>query len=218
MSENLTLWNEVRKVDPKFTKDVNAPGKQPFTNIDTYHLIETATKHFGAYGKGFGLKDLNIDEVHVGDSILLKLNGIFFYDAGELFNTGEFPVFNAMKLMYKTSKGYDKVDEDAYKKIITNTIGKALSYLGFGADVYMGKFEDAAYVQEVAQEFAMEEYHGYLSTITGYINQAENKEKVTAWVLERGGVQSIESLSFESAKEIAKLITQKMKRATHASA
>jgi len=212
MSENLTLWNEVRKVDPKFTKDVNAPGKQPFTNIDTYHLIETATKHFGAYGKGFGLKDLNIDEVHLGDTIIAKLHGTFFYP------DGSFPVYNALKLVYKTKQGYDKVDEDAYKKIITNTIGKALSYLGFGADVYMGKFEDAAYVQEVAQEFAMEEYHGYISTITGYIDQAEHKEKVTAWVLERGGVQSIESLSFESAKEIAKLITQKMKRAAHASA
>ena len=210
MSENLSLWNEVRKVDPAFTKEVRASGKQPFTNIDTYHLIETATKHFGAYGKGFGLKELNIDEVHLGDTIIAKLHGTFFYP------DGSFPVYNALKLVYRTKQGYDKVDEDAYKKVITNTIGKALSYLGFGADVYMGKFEDASYVQEVAQEFAMEEYHSYLSTITSYIDQAEHKEKVTAWVLERGQVSNIESLSFESAKEIAKLITQKMKRTANA--
>ena len=212
MSEHLTLWNEVRKVDPAFTKEVNAPGKPNFTNIDTYYLIQTATKHFGSYGKGFGLKELSIDEVHLGDTIIAKLHGTFFYP------DGSFPVYNALKLVYKTKQGYDKIDEDVYKKIITNTIGKALSYLGFGADIYMGKFEDAAYVQEVAQEFAMEEYHGYLSTITGYINQAEHKEKVTAWVLERGGVQSIDALSYEKAKEIAKLINQKKKRAGHAAA
>jgi phosphoserine aminotransferase len=64
----------------------------------------------------------------------------------------------------------------------------------------------------------MEEYHGYLSTITGYIDQAEHKEKVTAWVLERGGVQRIDALSYEKAKEIAKLINQKKKRAGHAAA
>ncbi len=211
MSDNLKLWNAVKTIDPKYTKNVTAPGKPNFTNIDTYHLIETATEHFGAYGKGFGFKKLDIDEVHLGDTILVKLTGTFFYPEGE------FPVFNALKLVYKTSKGYDKTDEDAYKKIITNTIGKALSYLGFGADVYMGKFEDAAYVQEVAQDFALDEYNGYLSTITGYIEQAEHKEKVTAWVLERGQVQSIDALGFDAAKEIAKLITQKMKRAGHES-
>ena len=117
-----------------------------------------------------------------------------------------------MKLMYKTAKGYDKVDEDAYKKIITNTIGKSLSYLGFGADVYMGKFEDANYIQEITQDFALEEYQGYLITIKEYIGKAQEKEKVRAWVLERAKVDDIAKISYESAKEIAKLVTQKMKK------
>lgn len=206
MSEYLKLWNDVKTIDPKYTKNVTAAGKPNFTNIDTYYLIEKATGQFGSYGKGFGLKELSIDEVHLGDTILIKLSGIFF------FPDGEFPVFNALKLMYKTSKDYDKVDEDAYKKIITNTIGKALSYLGFGADVYMGKFEDVAYVNEVAHDFAMEEYHGYITTIKDYIDKSTNKDKIKAWVLDRAKVESIEKIAFDSAKEIAKLITQKMKR------
>jgi len=182
-----------------------------YTNIDTYYLIERATEQFGAYGSGFGLKELHIDEVPLGDTVLVKLHGSFYYP------DGSFPVYNALKLVYKTSKGYNKVDEDAYKKIITNTIGKALSYLGFGADVYMGKFEDAAYVQEVAQEFATEEYYSYLHTIKTYIANAQNPDNVTAWVLERAEAESIDQISFERAKEIAKLIEQKMKRAAHES-
>lgn len=212
MSENLKIWESNKTIDPKYTKHVTDAGKQPFTNIDTYFLLETATNQFGPYGQGFGLKELSIDEVHLGDTILVKLQGIFFYQGGE------FPVFNSLKLMYKTSKGYDKIDEDAYKKIITNTIGKALSYLGFGADVYMGKFEDAAYIKEVAQDFALEEYHGYLNTIRDYIDQAEQKDKVTAWVLQRAAAERVETIAFESAKEIAKLIKQKQKRASNESA
>ena len=205
-NENLKLWNDTKVIDPKHSKDVSVSGKPNFTNIDAYYLLERATEKFGAYGKGFGLKELNIEEVHLGDTILIKLSGTFFYDGGE------FPVYNAMKLMYKTSKGYDKVDEDAYKKIITNTIGKSLSYLGFAADVYMGKFEDANYLQEITQDFALEEYQGYLTTIKEYIGKAQQKEKVTAWVLERAKVEDIAKISYESAKEIAKLITQKMKK------
>ena len=209
MSDNLKLWNDTKTIDPKYTKSVEASGKQPYTNIDAYHLIETATKHFGTYGAGFGFRDLSIDEVPLGDTVLLKLHGTFYYSGGE------FPVFNALKLQYKTSKGYTKIDEDAYKKIITNTISKALSYLGFGADVYMGKFEDATYVQEIAQEFATEEYHGYLDTIRDYIKHADHPDDVTAWVLERAGAERIETIEYHAAKEIAKLIEQKKRRAHH---
>ena len=213
MSDNLTLWERVKKIDPSFTKNVNVSGRQPFTNIDAYYLIQLATERFGAYGTGFGLRDVHIDEVPLGDTTLAKLSGMFFYTDGT--TEGAFPVVNAVKLGYQTSKGYAKVDEDAYKKVITNSIGKALSYLGFGADIYMGKFEDAAYVQEVAQEFAQEEYFGYLSTIRAYIDQAEHPDKVTAWVLERAGAERVETIDYPHAKEIAKLITQKQKRSGH---
>lgn len=211
MSEDLKLWNEVRTIDPQYTKNVSVSGKPAFTNIDAYHLVEKATGQFGGYGKGFGFKELKIEEIHLGDTILVKLTGVFFYP------DGEFPVFNAMKLVYKTTKGYEKVDEDAYKKIITNTIGKALSYLGFGADIYMGKFEDQAYVDEVINDFATEEYHGYIDVIRDYIDKAQNKDVVTEWVLKRAAAERVETINFESAKEIAKLIAQKQKR-SHESA
>ena len=212
MSDNLTLWEAVRTVDPKYTKDVNVSGKQPFTNIDAYYLIETATKHFGTYGKGFGLRDVTIDEVTLGGTVLAKLHGEFYYPGGS------FPVFNALKILYPAKGGYTKIDEDAYKKIITNTLSKALSYLGFGADVYMGRFEDAGYVQEVTQMFIKEECNGYLETIRHYIQIADHPDKVTAWVLERGRAERIETLGCEEAKEITKLINQKTKRARHETA
>ena len=48
----------------------------------------------------------------------------------------------------------DRPDEDAYKKCVTDGITKCLSYLGFNADVFLGKFDDNKYVKEMARKFA----------------------------------------------------------------
>jgi len=141
--ENLQLWNKVQDVEIKFTKQVRVAGKQPFTNIDTYELIRMATEQFGEYGKGFGIKSMEWSEKEVQDTTLLILDAVFFFEGGE------FPYRNSLKSIYKTKSGYMFIDEDAPKKLITNTIAKCLSMIGFGASVYLGMFEDQDYINEM---------------------------------------------------------------------
>ncbi|MBN86088.1 MAG: hypothetical protein CL885_01045, partial [Dehalococcoidia bacterium] len=43
-------------------------------------------------------------------------------------------------------------DADAPKKALTDAITKGLSYLGFNADIFLGKFDDNKYVQERVKE------------------------------------------------------------------
>ena len=147
--QNLELWERVTKIDPKHTKKVSVKGKQPFTNIDTYYLLQRATEEFGSYGKGFGIKSMTWSETTIADTILLNLEATFF------FPDGEFPIRNSLKMAYMTQKGYMMIDEDCSKKIMTNTIAKALSYIGFGASVYLGKWEDQNYVNEMLGTFEM---------------------------------------------------------------
>ena len=45
------------------------------------------------------------------------------------------------------------VDADFAKKIETDALTKALSKLGFNADVFMGRFDDHKYVEEINAEF-----------------------------------------------------------------
>lgn len=152
-----------RKTDPKFTKAVQGFGKPAFTNIDTYYLIEQATKQYGLYGKGFGLKETNYEKVVLPDgAMILELHAVFF------FGDNEFPISNSDRLYYKTKKGDMVYDTDLYKKIETNTIGKALSRIGFGTDVYMGKFEDTNYVNEAygESEISMEQLQALTPLIT----------------------------------------------------
>lgn len=147
--ENLEIWNKNQDVDIKFTKQVRVTGKPNFTNLDSYKLLEMATEQFGEYGKGFGIKTMAWSEKEVDDTTLLILDAVFFFDGGE------FPYRNSLKYIYKTKSGYMKIDEDAPKKLITNTVAKCLSMLGFGASVYLGMFEDDSYINEMINSQAI---------------------------------------------------------------
>ena len=58
-----------------------------------------------------------------------------------------FPIHNA-----GTTGKIDRPDTDWPKKLETNTISKALSKLGFNADVFMGQFDDGDYVQSLQMQ------------------------------------------------------------------
>jgi len=141
---NLDLYKSVETPDMAFVKKVNMRGG--FTNIDAQYLIKLATEKFGPYGKGFGLCKSELDHSLLESFGVVTHSATFFYVLdGE---RSEFPINNAIQA--KTAKGF--FDVDFAKKVETNTLGKALSKLGFASDVYMGKFDDQDYVQGKANE------------------------------------------------------------------
>ena len=58
--------------------------------------------------------------------------------------------------MYMDRK-QEMVDADFAKKIETDALTKALSKLGFNADVFMGLYDDHKYVQMMDEEFNKQE-------------------------------------------------------------
>jgi len=48
------------------------------------------------------------------------------------------------------------VDADFAKKMETDALTKVLSKMGFNADVFMGRYDDNKYVQDMQKEFAPE--------------------------------------------------------------
>ncbi|MFX4242633.1 hypothetical protein ACOL22_07610 [Aliarcobacter butzleri] len=150
-TDYLKIWD--MPTIPEQLKNVNSNGRN-FSAIDSTSQFLQATKMFdGAYGITWGLKDLEYTYKSLADTELLILKAIFFFPGGE------FVLHNSIKLAYMTQgyqnkPGYLKVDDEAYKKIETNTVSKALAKLGFNADVFMGKFEDNNYVQELNYAYA----------------------------------------------------------------
>lgn len=140
--DNRRIWDMVCKTDPKFTTKVSARGG--FTAIDAYWQIEQATALWGPYGSTWGLRGIIYSYIH--SDFLCVVQAKFWYP------DGEFEIGNAIR--YKEQvKGIDKVDEDFIKKVETSTISKALSRLGFSADVFEGRFDDNQYVTKMNEEF-----------------------------------------------------------------
>lgn len=150
MNDNLSVWSRVEKTDLSYTKKVNQRGG--YTAISPQYQLKEATRVFGAYGKGFGLSVSDFD-MSLFDSLGVVMHkAVFFYVLdGERV---EFPISNAIQAT--TGAGDKKrVDVDFAKKVETNTVSKALSKLGFNADVFMGMFEDNQYINELNNELAM---------------------------------------------------------------
>ena len=136
--DNLELWESVCKTDPNHTKKVSQRGG--FTAIDAHYQIESATKVFGPIGTGWGFTS---GEPIFQNSVVIVPVTLWHSDRANTFG----PIYGCAEMFGK------RVDADAPKKATTDAITKALSMLGFNADVFLGKFDDNKYVQEVTAEF-----------------------------------------------------------------
>jgi len=142
---NLELWNKVEKTNPKYTKKANVKGNN-ITAISPQYQIKNVSEQFGSYGSTWGFKSLEFDYTLVDSLGLVVLHAIFYYP------NGEFPIKNAQNIFIDNAK--TKIDDNFAKKLETDTLTKAISKLGFNADIFMGLFEDVKYLAEVAKEFS----------------------------------------------------------------
>ena len=140
---NLELWNKVEKTDPKHTKKVTFG--RGFTAIDPYYQVKCATEQFGPAGEGWGWEVVRVEEFREIHSLglLIRLWHGSRDNYIEQWGQGNF----------YTDKEKTKPDHDVLKKATTDGITKCLSYLGFNADVFTGKFDDNKYVQQMNNEF-----------------------------------------------------------------
>ena len=142
---NLELWNKVERTNPKYTKKANVKGNN-ITAIAPQYQIKNVTEQFGSYGKTWGFKSLDFDYTLVDSLGLVVLHAVFYYPEGE------FPIKNAQNIFIDNAK--TKIDDNFAKKLETDTLTKAISKLGFNADIFMGLFDDVKYLAEVTKEFA----------------------------------------------------------------
>lgn len=142
--KNLELWNRVEKTNPKYTKKAKISGHE-ITAIAPQYQIMQVTEQFGVYGKTWGFKHVSLDYSLSDKFNLVVFKGTFF------FPDGEFEIINSCKLYM--DRNCTMVDDNFAKKIETDALTKAISKLGFNADIFMGKFDDVRYVEEMKKEF-----------------------------------------------------------------
>jgi hypothetical protein len=140
---NLSLWNKVQHTDPAYVKSASN-GRFTFSTIDPQYQLQEATKLWGCYGHRWGLRELKWT-IFPTEPPTLMMEAEFFYPAeisradGVVLSHASFPIAVDMRL---------KPGDDCCKKLMTSARSKALSYLGFSADIFLGKFDDSQYVDE----------------------------------------------------------------------
>jgi hypothetical protein len=154
LKNNMWIWEKVEETNPSTTKEASMGGRK-ITTINATEQIEQATKIFGAYGDGFGISNIQYDEKEFSNgTILLIANAIFFY-RNQSNEQVSFPISSSLKYCYMTNgqKKYLKVDDEAFKKIETDITTKALSKLGFAADIFKGRYDDNKYVNSLEEKY-----------------------------------------------------------------
>lgn len=161
---NMDIWNRVATTDPKFTKNANN-GRFDFTAIDPMYQTQEATKIWGPYGAEWGLRNLRFEMHHLGEQACVILEAEFFYPLDG--KTVAFPIIVDDKF---------RPGQDTFKKLSTNARSKALSYLGFSADIFMGKFDDSAYVNDLKVKYGEQE--AFMTRAIASIKAAKSKADV----------------------------------------
>ena len=146
--DNLHLWDKVQETNPNYTKKANVKGNK-ITSISPQFQILMATEQFGVYGSTWGFKSMKFDYT-LKDLGMIVFESVFFHPYGE------FPLVNSVQL-YRDG-AMTKIDDDFAKKVETDTLTKALSKLGFSADIFMGKFDDTKYFALMESKYKPEEY------------------------------------------------------------
>ena len=147
MKDNLELWDKVKKTDPKHTKQANVKGNK-LTSIKPQYQIYCATKEWGSYGSSWGFESIEL-------CYELKEIGLITFKARFYYPNGDFPCINTIGL-YRDN-AMTKIDDEFAKKVETDALTKCLSKLGFNADIFMGRFDDLRYVEELKKEFKIKE-------------------------------------------------------------
>jgi len=166
---NLKLWRKVEHTPPAMTKTFLRDGRQ-VTTPDPHWQMRVCTSLWGPYGGKWGFRELSYTVHSVDDRVVVILSATFFYPDPDLISPClDFPIINDEVLV---------PGQDMMKKLITNTRSKALSWLGFSADIFMGKFDDVQYVRDMNVKF--EKQNALVEAVMVKVPTAANMEELQA--------------------------------------
>ena len=145
----MRIWESLCRTNPKFTKTAPSSYGKRITTIDPMYQIQCMTEVFGPVGQGW---KYTVEYKHVPNEgywgLIYAEVCIHYCIHGEWFQYG--PVCSVQNLCKKNGT----LDDEAPKKAMTDAMTKAFSHLGMSADVFMGKFDNTKYVEQMRQEFS----------------------------------------------------------------
>ena len=161
--ENFYIWDQVKHTNPKYTKPFTKFGGKELTTIDPMYQIQVMTGIFGPVGKGWSYDVM----YHYTDKNVFAEVKVKYFDKA----WHEFGPVSSVQALYKKNGG---LDDEAPKKAMTDAMTKAFSHLGMSADVFLGKFDDSKYVEQMKQEFSQPQKIGFFQFFRNNLTAFQN--------------------------------------------
>lgn len=145
---NLALWDKLGKTDPSHTKSFKRAGGFSGTALKPMWVWKRLTEQFGPFGSGWGCQKPHFELVPAGDELMVYCTVEGWHDTASNSVWG----VGGDKVIAMTKNG-PRADDEAYKKAFTDALMNAFKFVGAGADIHMGLFDDNKYVQQMEAEF-----------------------------------------------------------------
>jgi hypothetical protein len=155
--DNLRIWKALGRTDPAHTKQFSRAGGFKGTAIKPIWITQRLTEQFGPCGVGWGIDEPQF-QVVAGDNremlVYCTVSCWHGTPTNKLYGVGGDKVVTHIKAnpQYNRAERWEN-DDEAFKKAFTDAVNNAFKFVGVGADVHMGLFDDSKYVREVAEEF-----------------------------------------------------------------
>ena len=151
MSENLKLWNAVRRPPETALKTIKGGRLSGMTDISPMWRYQAITEQFGPCGIGwkYEIKRLWIEDGTEGQRVAFAEVALYVM-CDEVYKdrvhcwSDPIPGIGGSMLVNKETAGLRTSDE-AFKMSVTDALSVALKLLGFGADIYMGMWDGSKY-------------------------------------------------------------------------
>lgn len=149
MTDKKALWDSLGKTDPKHTKGFKRAGGFSGTAIKPQWAIMRLTEEFGPCGVGWGMGEPQFRTVPADGEIMVYCTVSAWHgdENNRLWGVG------GDKVLTQRQSG-SFADDEAFKKAFTDALMNAFKFIGVGADIHMGLFDDSKYLAEAKESFA----------------------------------------------------------------
>lgn len=156
---NTKIFTDLFRTDPNATKPFKKEGGFGGTSIDPAWRWMRLTEYFGPCGQGWGAEQLAF---LIEEGVAFVCMRLWYRQPNEdgTMGTGEqcwtAPQWGGSKLLKVDRSGKTTINDEAMKSAATDAMGKCAGmFLGLGADIYLGSFEDDKYREESEQLYTV---------------------------------------------------------------
>ena len=153
--ENMKLWNAVKQPPKEALKTIGGGRVRGMTDINPQWRLEAMTEQFGPCGEGwkYTIDKLWTEPGPYEQVFCFALVSVFHREYGLDGGGWSEPVpgVGGNYLVVKESGGLHANDE-GFKMAVTDALSVALKALGFGAEVYAGRWDGSKYLTPAPHE------------------------------------------------------------------